>query len=164
MYLSRYLHVETNLWLNTAGEYLPGTWQMPAPPLGPPSLIIEEQAPVDIGAAIGELTESAVPGAEVTMTAPLPMQETGESLLAPDPNEPDKGLEGEELIQVEAPVYPYRHAVLLEQTRRMRSNEIHYIDHPLLGVVIKFTPITAEELDAIAAEQAPLVEEGDQLP
>ena len=164
LYLSRYLHVETNLWLNTAGEYLPGTWQMPAPPLGPPSLIIEEQAPVDIGAAIGELTESALPGAEVTMTTALPMQETGESLLALDPNEPDKGLEGEELIQVEAPVYPYRHAVLLEQTRRMRSNEIHYIDHPLLGVVIKFTPITAEELDAIAAEQAPLVEEGDQLP
>lgn len=98
------------------------------------------------------------------MTTALPMQETGESLLALDPNEPDNGLEGEELIQVEAPVYPYRHAVLLDQTRRMRSNEIHYIDHPLLGVVIKFTPITAEELGAIAAEQAPIVEAGDQLP
>ena len=42
IYLSRYLHIETDLWLNTDGSYLPGEWQMPAPPFGPPSLIIEE--------------------------------------------------------------------------------------------------------------------------
>ncbi len=62
------------------------------------------------------------------------------------------------------PVYPYRHAVLLDQTRRMRSNETHYIDHPLLGVVIKFTPITAEDLAAIAARQKPVAGEDNQLP
>lgn len=183
LYLSRYLHVETNLWLNTAGEYLPGTWQMPAPPLGPPSLIIEEQAPVDIAAAIGELAESALPGAEEasgvleanasgaeiadrpeeTIATGLRVNGTDEDITAPDPNEPGIDPEGEELTEIEPPVYPYRHAVLLEQTRRMRSNEIHYIDHPLLGMVIKFTPITAEELGAIADEQAPIAEEGDQL-
>ena len=40
IYLSRYLHLKTNLWLNTSGESLDGAWRMPAPPLGPPSLII----------------------------------------------------------------------------------------------------------------------------
>ena len=43
--------------------------------------------------------------------------------------------------------------ILLEQTRRMRSGEVHYIDHPLLGLIIKFTPISGEELAAIAAAQ-----------
>ena len=139
--LSRYLHVQTNLWLNTSGDYLPGTWQMPAPPLGPPSLIIEEQEPVDITTAIEQLPQAVVLGID------------GE-------NEGEGGEPGE----VNVPVYPYRHAVLLEQTRRMRSNETHYIDHPLLGVVIKFTPITAEELAAIAARQKPVAGEDNQLP
>jgi hypothetical protein len=38
----------------------------------------------------------------------------------------------------------------------MRSSEVHYIDHPLFGLVIKFSPITEEELRAIALEQGPL--------
>jgi hypothetical protein len=181
LYLSRYLHVETNLWLNTAGEYLPGTWQMPAPPLGPPSLIIEEQQPVDIAAAIGEPPESAladsedilqvnaggsetVDGPEATKNTGSPVGKTGEDVNPSDPNNPAAGSEDEELVEVEPPVYPYRHAVLLEQTRRMRSNEIHYIDHPLFGIIVKFTPITAQELDAIAAEQEPLAENEGQLP
>ncbi len=28
----------------------------------------------------------------------------------------------------------------------MRSTEVHYIDHPLLGVVVKISPVTDEEL------------------
>tara|TARA_R110001599_G_scaffold325504_1_gene537659 strand:+ start:31770 stop:32900 length:1131 start_codon:yes stop_codon:yes gene_type:complete len=139
--LSRYLHVQTNLWLNTSGDYFPGTWQMPAPPLGPPSLIIEEQEPVDITTAIEQLPEPVVLGID------------GEN----------EG-EGGESSEVNVPIYPYRHAVLLEQIRRMRSNETHYIDHPLLGVVIKFTPITTEELGAIAAQQKPVAGEDNQLP
>lgn len=38
----------------------------------------------------------------------------------------------------------------IDQKRRMRSDEIHYIDHPLLGVVIKVTPIELEQ--AVADE------------
>ncbi len=43
------------------------------------------------------------------------------------------------------PPWPYRHAVPVREKRRLRSKEVHYLDHPLLGVVIKFTP--AEELE-----------------
>lgn len=130
LYLSRYLQVETNLWLNTDGAYLPGTWRMPAPPLGPPALVIEE---------------------------PFPELDQAGNLLQPVVSGPGAVAElDEEALQALGPVYPYRHAVLLEQKRRMRSTEVHYIDHPLFGLVIKFSPITAEELQAIALEQGSL--------
>ncbi len=32
--------------------------------------------------------------------------------------------------------------VNLQQKRRMRSNELHYLDHPMFGVLIKITPYT----------------------
>lgn len=120
LYLSRFLHLETNLWLNTDGSYLPGSWRMPAPPLAPVSL---------------ERVE-----------APLLQPELEEILdfgAAYDPSWDRPGeLAGAEL----GPPYPWRHAVLLQQARRMRSNEVHYIDHPLMGLVIKITPLSAEDL------------------
>lgn len=37
-------------------------------------------------------------------------------------------------------------ATRIDRSRRMRSDEIHYLDHPLLGIVAKVTPVeTAEE-------------------
>ncbi len=131
LYLSRYLHLETNLWLNTQGNYLPGQWRMPAPPLGPPSLIIEE-VPGPAGA--GE---------------PGPMWLETDATAAPEP-----GDEPADPNAVLEPQYPYRHAVLLQQKRRMRSSEIHYIDHPLLGVVVVVEPVLPEELQAAAVLQA----------
>ena len=130
LYLSRYLHLETNLWLNTDGNYLPGEWQMPAPPLAPPSLIIEEQptGPVD-----SDEVWIYQPG-----SAPVAAPGEGQAPAEPAATE-------------EADAYPYRHALLLKQKRRMRSKEVHYIDHPKFGIVIKVTPVTREDLDALAA-------------
>jgi len=133
LYLSRYLHIETNLWLNTDGNYLPADWFMPAPPLGPESLIIiEPPAPLadDFFAAGRE------PGQPVD----------------------DEGLP---LTEETGPVYGWRHAILMDQKRRMRSNEVHYIDHPMLGVVVKLLPLTADELEDLAIADAELAE-GDQ--
>ncbi|RLA49400.1 MAG: hypothetical protein DRR04_00455 [Gammaproteobacteria bacterium] len=130
LYLSRYLHLETNLWLNTPGDYLPGVWRMPPPPLGPPSLIIEAlpEPELELGALSGDWA-SAI---EQPSSLPEGVEEVPLS-------EEDLG-----------PVYPYRHAILLQQERRMRSTEVHYIDHPMLGVVAKLTPLTAAELEAMA--------------
>lgn len=118
LYLSRFLHLETNLWLNTDGSYLPGSWRMPAPPLGPASL---------------ERVEAALLEPELAEVIDLggydPSWET--------PQEP--------LVEP-LPDYPWRHAVLVQQQRRMRSGEVHYIDHPLLGLVVKITPLSAEDL------------------
>ncbi|MEP0202626.1 MAG: CsiV family protein [Halioglobus sp.] len=116
IYLSRYLHIETNLWLNTTGNYLPGQWAMPPAPLGPPSLIVIEPE----------------------ISQPEPLSVTNDNELV---SETDTTLE---------PAYPWRHAVRFTEKRRMRSNEVHYLDHPMLGVVVKFTPVPQEELQAIA--------------
>lgn len=162
LYLSRYLQVETKLWLNTAGTYLPGSWQMPAPPLGPPSLVIEESFPElpamspatpDSGQPPGEAVPAVASPAEQATVA-VAADEADSLLLQPIVSGPEGVAAVEEEVLLETgPVYPYRHAVLLQQKRRMRSNEVHYIDHPLFGLVIKFTPVTAEELAAIALEQ-----------
>jgi Peptidoglycan-binding protein, CsiV len=100
LYLSNDINLETNLWLNTQGEYLHSVWSMPPPPLGPPSVAPQPQ--------------SAVSG---------PKDRT----------------------------YPYRHAVLLKQTRLLRSGEANYIDHPMLGVLVKVLPLS--ETDAGAPAQ-----------
>ena len=116
IYLSRYLHIETDLWLNTTGNYLPGQWTMPPAPLGPSSLILIEP--------------------ELTLPEPFEESQETEPLA-----ETSTALE---------PVYPWRHAVRFNEKRRMRSNEVHYLDHPMLGVVVKLTPVAQEELQAIA--------------
>jgi len=136
-FLSRYLHLETNLWLNTHGEYLSGGWQMPAPPLGPPSLIIEEPMSLD--------SSAGADGDGIRWRETDLQNAYDPNSAAIDPNE------------VQEQQYPYRHAVLLQQRRRMRSEEIHYIDHPLLGIVVTLTPMTPEELEAQALQQGELV-------
>lgn len=125
LHIARYLHIETNLWLNTQGEYLPGEWRMPAPPLGPLSLIIEEPEPEEETPYYINNDESVLTAQNTTLEEGLIAEETG-------------------------PVYPWRHAVLLQQKRRMRSKEVHYIDHPLIGVVIKFMPLDEEQLKEMA--------------
>ena len=128
LYLSRYLHLETNLWLNTAGSYLPADWSMPAPPFAPRSLII---------------IEPPAPQNERFFDNPTNISEVEDV--------------DEALAEVESgPVYPWRHAVLMQQKRRMRSYEVHYVDHPMLGVIVKLLPLTAEELEDIAIADAEL--------
>ena len=131
LYLSRYLHIETNLWLNTDGSYIPGSWAMAPPPLGPASLIVIEP--------VQEPEESPV----TAYSGSLFNEPAGLEQEPPDANEP------------RGPVSPWRHAVALTEKRRMRSEEVHYLDHPMLGLVVKLTPLSEEELEVLAvAEQA----------
>jgi hypothetical protein len=121
LYVSRYLYLETNLWLNTTGEYLDSSWQMTAPPLGPVSVtvkkpLLRQQTPVVTEQRNALQTGPSMPQGSTTV-----------------------------LLEEAGPAYPYRHAVLLDQTRRMRSGEVHYIDHPMLGVIVKVTPLAVTE-------------------
>lgn len=143
LYISRYIYLETNLWLNTSGDYLHSDWQMPAPPLAPPSLV-----PVDpFSGAVQSRVTAASP-------APEGLPVIAESMGAPaSESEPANNGSGSEPgttrgSQQLGPEYPYRHAVLLNQTRRMRSSEVNYIDHPMFGVVVKVTRV------AVAADPA----------
>ena len=99
LYRSNEINLETNLWLNTQGEYLHSVWRMPPPPLGPPS---------------------AGPPFESTKSGPTDLS------------------------------YPYRHAVLLKQIRPLRHGEANYIDHPMLGVIVKVMPLSETDSGAPA--------------
>lgn len=48
----------------------------------------------------------------------------------------------------------------LKQNRRMRSKELHYIDHPVLGVLVKITPYKVEK----PAETIPPANDGAATP
>ncbi len=142
IHIARYLHLETNLWLNTQGEYLPSAeWRMPPPPLGPASIILEQ-------------LETPAETAGTAETAEQPAQQLPYFL----DESPLTALDDADMVAVTeeatGPVYPWRHAVLLQQQRRMRSNEVHYLDHPLLGVVIKFTPLDEARLQEMAEIEA----------
>lgn len=111
LYLSRYIYLETNLWLNTDGAYLNSPWRMPPPPLAPPSTTAPNTWAAAQPVASGQVTDNAIGSSE---------QATGRE-------------------------YPYAHAVLLDQTRRMRSGEVNYLDHPLFGIIVKVTPLAAQQ-------------------
>ncbi|MFV0276095.1 MAG: CsiV family protein [Parahaliea sp.] len=178
--LSRYLQIDTRLWLNTDGSYLKGDWPMPAPPLGPTSLVLVAPEPVP-GLEAGEMSgagdtlagemiagEATPPPGTVINAAAMPgaggFATAGETAAraAYTDFESLYGAGRSVLQEVDValqrvdtgPLYPYRHAVLLRQSRRMRDGEAHYIDHPLLGVVVKVTPVTAQELLALAQHDA----------
>jgi len=146
LYLARYLHLETNLWLNTQGQYFPGVWQMPPPPLSPPSLIVEEPEALP---STADARDSATPALSPPPVRDIAAAPTGE------PGAPDSSTgQGVTEIEETGPVYPFRHAVTLRQTRRMRSSELHYMDHPMFGLVINLTPVSEEELADLAAKSA----------
>ena len=44
------------------------------------------------------------------------------------------------LITEEVETYSPRWTVLMKQERDMRSAEVHYLDHPLLGVIVRISP------------------------
>lgn len=39
--------------------------------------------------------------------------------------------------------YVTRQIILIKQARDMRSNEVHYVDHPVVGIIIKVVPYSA---------------------
>jgi hypothetical protein len=146
LHLARYLHIETNLWLNTRDESLPQDWKMSAPPQSPYKTTAER---AEIGVEEKEQKEwisgdefKALEGDDNGLT------ETDEVESLPESTEvmPTTALALEQF-------YPYRHAVLMQQKRRMRSLEVHYLDHPLFGIVLKLTPLDEDELAALAQDE-----------
>ena len=71
---------------------------------------------------------------------------------------PDQGITNEPVAEPEPEWIPLR-AAKIERSRRMRSGEVHYLDHPLVGIVVKVTPY---EVPEEASEEAPESEASDQ--
>jgi hypothetical protein len=61
-------------------------------------------------------------------------------LTLPNSQQSDEWLPAGKQSAAQPQSIPLR-ASIIRQTRRMRSGELHYLDHPMLGIVVKVTPI-----------------------
>jgi hypothetical protein len=166
LYLSRYLHAEVDLWLNTAGDYLPAEWQIPLPPVPESSLEAEwrdgRSAPLtpSLPSLNRLLLEARADSAGPTRAdgriggSPLLLENESSQL-------PENA--GTNVETIDPEVYPYRHAITHRQNRRMRSDELHYIDHPVLAIVLRLRPVTEEDLPLLSPDWLPFLER-HQLP
>ncbi|MEM9759230.1 MAG: CsiV family protein [Pseudomonadota bacterium] len=165
IYRSRYLHIDVDLWLNTRAPYLPEGWQIDAPPLPPVSLrsgsldgaAINPWKPDVYAPALGAVTEAPIPGAPagpgLLSRRPGPGMDEGSSRPgAAAPVSPELSLAVPGIEAQDVPAYPWRHAIVHEQSRRMRSQETHYLDHPVIGVIVRVTP-ASEDLQPVADEE-----------
>ncbi|MFT6914957.1 MAG: hypothetical protein ACJAWL_001256 [Motiliproteus sp.] len=122
--LSRYIHLRPNLYLTLA---LPPEWQ----PRHPRAIETLARASVNTQPKPGAIEALASVSANTQpkpgATTATPPVATGQ--LAIDPLQPS----------VPEPRYL---TLPLDQPRRMSRNELHYLDHPLLGILIRFTAYT----------------------
>ncbi|PIE41250.1 MAG: hypothetical protein CSA49_04345 [Gammaproteobacteria bacterium] len=122
LYLARYLHFQSNLWLSNYVQQLEVTkpwWQNADDtlPNNSPPLVNEVAAHTDAAMAMGE-----------TITR-----------------------------------YQSTRTGVLNESRRMRSGELHYLDHPLFGIVVKVTlyqPI--QEKDSAETDNDQLLSAADE--
>ncbi len=131
--VSRYLHLQTQLWLNMLN--LPWIEEEPrsTPPSPPKAYDPKWQflPAIKMAASDNLLIEQLDDNSALIKSSEA--HEQG------DISKLDKRLQ-EQLDVITTSRYPYAGAVVMDQTRRMRSGEEHYIDHPLFGLIIKITP------------------------
>ncbi|MEX1666060.1 CsiV family protein [Zhongshania arctica] len=116
--VERYLHLDTNLWMTSFGNTA-GNYYLPRQPL---SFNEPEEEPV----FVDESFESSPEYAEFLKQNP--------SYLSADNQAQTAGQSNAE---------PIDQIVVMKQQRRMRSDELHFIDHPRFGAIIKITKIQA---------------------
>lgn len=109
--VERYLHFRTDLWLSTF-KSTAGLDQMPWPKL--PRLPVTSTPRAPAGFAGTDDDFGGLLSAEYG--AALPALDFGHRRYVVD------------------------RTVVLRQSRRMRSGELHYIDHPLMGILVRVTP------------------------
>lgn len=131
--VARYLHIHTDLWLS---QFVPNIGQptehWPQLPLSPSRAHAYFQR---------LLNASYRPTLEEDASA-SPYRSTelfGTGSLNLSGTEGNNQAEAAPYNPLEATLYRPNEIVTLRQRRRMRSNELHYLDHPRLGVIVKIT-------------------------
>lgn len=126
--LSRYLHLQTNLWFT---EFVPNYGQMPEhwpelPQFPENYLTSEELPPSQDNLSLFDHASALSLQNGSNSYFNLSDQKLGEAMRDGEENEQEP--------------YLIQQTVTLQQKRRMRSEELHYIDHPRLGILIKIYP------------------------
>jgi len=135
LYVSRYLHIHTNLWLTdfeaNFGQDL-GHW--PILPIPPTYVNVD---------AVENLLSSQQPAPANEWNVKFGQQNIDLNSDSANSNL----LIGFNASEEQRP-YVARNIVTMKQKRRMRSGELHYIDHPKLGILVivnKYVPASLQE-------------------
>ncbi len=164
LYVSRYLHLNTNLWLTQFEANIDQeTEHWPALPLRPEPIAFEE--PILEDALPKESSLDATEGTN-SNTGSLTYETAVTDIDEETKNKSGFGLSyqagggtefgefaGPSLLDnigqgsTEQAPYVIRHIVSMKQNRRMRSGEVHYLDHPKLGIIINIEKYEPEFTD-----------------
>jgi len=119
LYRSRYIHIRPDLEVDQLIFTIPDE-----APLSDEPADATEDGVMTMAVTPETMNNSdALPGAE------------GQMMIVPS----NEGLTNEPVTEPEPEWIPLR-AAKIKRSRRMRSGEVHYLDHPLLGMVVKVTP------------------------
>lgn len=142
--LSRYLHINTNLWL-THFEANYGQEGQHWPDLPPEPQTISaaletnnlkmEVNPEDTTKTIGLSGSQTDYGLQLSTASELSLSGGSNTLL-------------NDFSRLTEKPYLIKEIVTLRQKRRMRSDELHYIDHPKMGILLKILPYSANQKTA----------------
>ena len=149
--LERYLHINTDLWLNQfvskTGENEPSLMLLPPVPSAVDETNASEQE-IPFFAPINSFsTDNVNPETgEILPEQNAPALLSDQLQLAPQPDpltEANQQLE-RQLALLEDAQFAVEQTIVMRQHRRMRSTELHYIDHPMFGVLIRIDPYEPE--------------------
>lgn len=153
--VSRYIHVDTNLWLS---EFVPNHGQEPEYWMALPSLpgtldagdrpkpggLILDETDADPDAELeSDMTVETFPEIQSDFNADLEDKYTGRD----DEFDRDNEYTGfndvllDPMEELRNAPYFIKDIVTMRQSRRMRTNELHYLDHPRLGILIQVEPL-----------------------
>ena len=130
--------VDVDLWLNTAGDYLPPRFEAIHTPSVPKRVLIIETRPTDQGAVYDN--------------------------QAPEPTNLPTGLNLDGSVsgvdELHGPIEsanqissPYRHAIAVSEQKDIREGYVRYIDHPTLQVVATWRELSFTEVYEIGESQ-----------
>jgi len=149
--VARYLHLRTNLWFSEFSHNYGqerGLW--PTLPTRP-DLRDYEQGPLQtetLERSLNAKSNSFAPFELIRDNKPWDLANSQESIdrdLLHDYQAPPNEFDN----IINQPYLPQRIA-LMKQKRRMRSKEIHYIDHPMIGILVLITPYEPPLDDALS--------------
>ncbi len=145
--MERYLHIDTDLWLSRYSGQTPVSSdgygygndaqanrlnEFPALPTPFPAN--------DPGSAAARMREQRA--AEYDAARQNNENSFGENV---DPsNQPPRPRSNLDILRGQDSSYYVERTVVMRENRRMRSGEVHYLDHPLFGLLIKVTPLADE--------------------
>jgi len=148
--LSRYLHINTDLWLSEfVANYGQEDFHWPSLPGIP--------RPVDISLLSTDTNQEGLEPITGLAADLGTNQQWSPSLSAQGKPQPHFNNSGKFSNKSDALMDDYarlaerpfliKDIATLTQKRRMRSNELHYIDHPKMGILIKIAPYTPDDTD-----------------